>query len=112
MAFPKPEYEYYTATYGGSLDEETFDSSLSAAYGRACCRCCAYMGVDLTEDEQAAFSNAVCAAVDSLSEETAGVSSYSAGSISVTYSEGLGGNTVTAAIERELSGTRLIETGL
>lgn len=104
----KPTYDFFT-TWGGGLDSESFKSALPAAFARVKARCCTIDLTTLTEAEETTFKNAVCAACEALSSENAGISSYSAGKVSVTFSEAeTRRNSIEAAIERELSGTRLI----
>ncbi len=108
MAELKPTYDFYRA-WGGALEEDTFQAAIPTAYARVKQRCCAFALSELTEDEQEVFKGAVCAACEALSDDKAGISSYSAGKVSVTFSDTqAAGNTVDAAIERELSGSKLI----
>lgn len=53
------------------------------------------------------------AAVDALADDQSGLARYSAGKVSVTFADSAyRSNTVGAAIERELSGTRLVGTAV
>lgn len=108
MAELKPTYDFYVA-WGGRLEEETFLSALPTAYAMVKKRCCAIDLSSLADTEQETFKNAVCACVDALSDDSVGISSYSAGKVSVTYADSAT-NTVANVIERELSGSRLIGT--
>lgn len=113
MAAPKPTYADYQS-WGGQLAEDEFQASLPQAVARVRCRCAAVPDLGALEgDELAAYANAVCAAVDALSDGMAGLSSYTAGKVSATFSSAASqGSTVGAAIERELSGTRLAWAGV
>lgn len=106
-----PTYEDYTA-WGGSLDEESFGAALPGAASRVRARCAAFGG-SMGAEEADAYIRAVCAAVDALGDGTAGMTGYTAGKVSATFSSSAAAdNTVGAAIERELSGTRLACTGV
>lgn len=113
MAAPEPTYDDYQS-WGGQLAEDEFLASLPQACSRVRARCATVSGLDALEGgEQAAYMNAVCAAVDALADGMAGIASYSAGKVSATFSAAAAqGSTVGAAIERELSGTRLASTGV
>lgn len=112
MAALTPTYAYYRQ-WGGTLDEDTFNGNLHKAAARVSARCCLCRSIDSTNSEVAAYMNAICAAVETMGDAFAGVSSYSAGKVSQTFSaDAAAKNTIDAAIERELSGTRLIGTGL
>ncbi len=108
MAGLKPTYDFYVA-WGGRFEEETFRSALPTAFAMVKKRCCAIDLSSLADTEQETFKSAVCACVDALSDDSVGISSYSAGKVSVTYADSTT-NTVANVIERELSGSRLIGT--
>lgn len=108
----KPTYSEYVS-FGGACGEDGFDSALPSAYAQVKQRCCMHDLANLTEDEAAAFCRAVYAAIDAIEDETSGASSYTAGGISVSFGQSdMRRRTVAAAIERELSGTRLMEVGI
>lgn len=107
-----PTYTEYAA-FGGTLEEDGFLAVLSPAFARVKARCCSVNLDWLSDEELDAFKGAVCAAIDALSDDSAGRQSYSAGKVSETFSaSSVRASSVEAAIERQLSGTRLIETGL
>ena len=109
---PLPRYGEYVQ-WGGQLAEEDFAEALPRAAGRVRQRLAAVDMSGLSEEEHRACIGAVCAAADALSDDTAGLASYSAGKVSATFaSSAYRANTVEAAIERELSGTRLIGTAV
>ena len=112
MAALKPAYSEYVS-FGGACGEDGFESALPTAYAQAKQRCCMHDLGNLTEDEATAFRRAVCAAIDAIEGETAGAASYTAGGISVSFGQSeTRRRTVAAAIERELSGTSLMEVGI
>lgn len=112
MMIPLPLYSEYVQ-WGGELAEEDFAAALPRAVGRVRQRLAAVDVSSLTDEERRACIGAICAAVDALSDDTAGLASYSAGKVSATFaSSAYRANTVEAAIERELSGTRLIGTAV
>lgn len=105
-------YESYVAR-GGRLDEESFAAALPKAQSMVRSRTAAVPRGSLTATDQETVYRAVFAAVDALSDDTAGLASYSAGKVSATFSSSAyRSNTVEAAIERELSGTRLAGTAV
>lgn len=109
---PLPRYSEYVQ-WGGQLAEEDFAATLPRAAGMVRNRLAAVDLSTLSDDERMACIGAVCAAVNALSDDTVGLASYSAGKVSATFaSSAYRANTVGAAIERELSGTRLIGTAV
>ncbi len=105
-----PSYSYYSS-WGGSLDENNFNGELPVACARVAQRLAIHNLEEIEEQEP--VKNAVCAAIEAQANGTSGLSSYSAGQVSATYSDKFtSSNTVEAAIERELSGTDLVSVVL
>ena len=97
-------YEWYAEEFGGALDAKAFGAQLPSALARVRARCAAHGLSRLEGDDLDAFRRAVCAAAEALADPD--VSSWSAGKASATYVDAptMGAD---AAIERELSGSRL-----
>lgn len=104
-----PTYNDYSKAFGNTLNQEGFNSLLAKAVARVKARCCLIDTTSLTENEQAAYKNAVCIAINALNDPA--VSSYTASKVSETYvDEATSG--IDDLIEQALSGTRLIEVAL
>lgn len=101
------------ASWGGQLESEAFSVLLPRAESLVRQRLAAIDPASLTQEEGEARDRAVYAAVEALGDDQAGLASYSAGKVSVTFADSAyRSNTVGAAIERELSGTRLVRTAV
>lgn len=99
-----PTYEWYTEHYGQALDVKAFSACLPAAESRVHARCACLDLTRLDIAEQNAYRRAVCAACEA--EADPAVVSWKAGKASMEYADAASRGT-DAAIERELSGTRL-----
>lgn len=101
---PEVAYEWYSQEFGGALDAKAFGACLPSALARVRARCAAHDLSCLEGGDLAAFRRAVCAAVEAIDDPA--VSSWSAGKASETYVDASTAG-IDAAIERELSGSRL-----
>lgn len=97
-------YEWYTEHYGQALDAEAFSACLRAAEARVQARCACHDLTALDDSEKDAYRRAVCAACEA--ETDPAVASWKAGKASMEYVDATSRST-DAAIERELSGTKL-----
>lgn len=101
------------ASWGGQLESDAFSALLPRAESLVRQRLAAIDPASVTLEEGEARDRAVYAAVDALADDQSGLARYSAGKVSVTFADSAyRSNTVGAAIERELSGTRLIGTAV
>lgn len=101
------------ASWGGQLENDAFSTLLPRAESLVRQRLAAIDPASVTQEEGEARDRAVYAAVEALGDDQAGLASYSAGKVSVTFADSAyRSNTVGAAIERELSGTRLVGTAV
>ena len=101
------------ASWGGQLESEAFSALLPRAASLVRQRLAAIDPASLTQEEGEARDRAVYAAVEALGDDQSGLASYSAGKVSVKFADSAyRSNTVGAAIERELSGTRLVGTAV
>lgn len=105
-------FERY-ASWGGQLESDAFSALLPRAESLVRQRLAAIDPASVTQEEGEARDRAVYAAVEALGDDQSGLASYSAGKVSVKFADSaFRSNTVGAAIERELSGTRLIGTAV
>lgn len=101
------------ASWGGQLESEAFSALLPRAESLVRQRLAAIDPASVTQEEGEARDRAVYAAVEALGDDQSGLASYSAGKVSVKFADSaFRSNTVGAAIERELSGTRLVGTAV
>ena len=120
MSLPTVTYAQYEA-FGGSLDEDAFDASSSAAV--AAVREVIGRNEPQDDADEEAYGRAVCAAVDVDNRYGASggvgerLASVSLGKFSASLSSGEGGESpydadMERAIVRELSGSSLLYQGL
>lgn len=101
------------ASWGGQLESKAFSALLPRAESLVRQRLAAIDPASVTQEEGEARDRAVYAAVEALGDDQSGLASYSAGKVSVKFADtAFRSNTVGAAIERELSGTRLMGTAV
>ena len=101
------------ASWGGQLESEAFSALLPRAESLVRQRLAAIDPASVTQEEGEARDRAVYAAVEALGDDQSGLASYSSGKVSVKFADSaFRSNTVGAAIERELSGTRLVGTAV
>ena len=101
------------ASWGGQLESKAFSALLPRAESMVRQRLATIDPASVTQEEGEARDRAVYAAVEALGDDQSGLASYSAGKVSVKFADSAyRSNTVEAAIERELSGTRLIGTAV
>lgn len=101
------------ASWGGQLESKAFSALLPRAESLVRQRLAAIDPASVTQEEGKARDRAVYAAVEALGDDQSGLASYSAGKVSVKFADtAYRSNTVGAAIERELSGTRLVGTAV
>lgn len=101
------------ASWGGQLESKAFSALLPRAESLVRQRLATIDPASVTQEEGEARDRAVYAAVEALGDDQSGLASYSAGKVSVKFADtAYRSNTVEAAIERELSGTRLIGTAV
>ena len=101
------------ASWGGQLESKAFSALLPRAESLVRQRLAAIDPASLAQEEGEARDRAVYAAVEALGDDQSGLASYSAGKVSVNFTDtAYRSNTVGAAIERELSGTRLVGTAV
>lgn len=101
------------ASWGGQLESDAFSALLPRAESLVRQRLAAIDPASFTQEEGEARDRAVYAAVEALGDDQSGLASYSAGKVSVKFADSAyRSNTVGAAIERELSGSRLVGTAV
>lgn len=101
------------ASWGGQLESKAFSALLPRAESLVRQRLATIDPASVTQEEGEARDRAVYAAVEALGDDQSGLASYSAGKVSVKFADSaFRSNTVGAAIERELSGTRLVGTAV
>lgn len=101
------------ASWGGQLESDAFSALLPRAETLVRQRLAAIDPASFTQEEGEARDRAVYAAVEALGDDQSGLASYSAGKVSVKFADSAyRSNTVGAAIERELSGSRLVGTAV
>lgn len=101
------------ASWGGKLESDAFSALLPRAESLVRQRLAAIDPASFTQEEGEARDRAVYAAVEALGDDQSGLASYSAGKVSVKFADSAyRSNTVGAAIERELSGSRLVGTAV
>lgn len=101
------------ASWGRQLESDAFSALLPRAESLVRQRLASIDPASVTQEEGEARDRAVYAAVEALGDDQSGLASYSAGKVSVTFADStFRSNTVGAAIERELSGTRLVGTAV
>lgn len=112
-----PDYGFYSKSYGGSLDEKSFDAALPHALAEV--RRLTWPNDPSMDDE--AYMRAVCAAVDvdaayGCTGGAGSLSSVTTGTVSMSFG-GQGGETsysadVARAVRGELAGTGLLFMGV
>ncbi len=117
METPEVTYGFYADTYGGGLGEDAFRASLPRALAEVRRRT---WPNDPARDPEA-YRRAVCAAADAdaaygSAGGAGGLSSVTAGSVSMSFGrEGSGASydaDVARAVEGELAGTGLLHMGI
>lgn len=118
MPLPSVTYSIYTE-HGGKLEEGAFEASLRAAV--AAVRDIIGYNEPLDTEDEAAYTRAVCAAVEVDNAYGAsggigeGLASFTLGSFSVSASDGESSSyeqDMTRAIKRELVGSGLLYQGI
>lgn len=103
-----PTYQYYVDTFHGTLDEDTFFENVVSAAALVN----DLIGLNVvTERTEAAYKNAVCSAVERMTE-CGGGESMSIGSFSIGGTGNSGEQSARAAAVLHLSGTGLLWAGV
>lgn len=111
MARQRPDYEWYSGEYGGSVPQEAFEASLQAA-----CSLVDYLlGLNEPEgdDQERAYMRSCCAACEALATYGAGqTGGFTIGSFSVSGGSESGYDLARGSAMRELALSGLLFAGV